>query len=139
MIGKGVVILIYKKSTKHKTITADNGFDFDTKLNAFTDKLDEQRVEYEVQTNPVAGFIAFITYKVVREIPENKKDEHEMVGDRFYCGSCPKIAQSTDGRFKNLRCSLDGKLKHIEETPCCNAFYEWMESGEWKEGSNTDE
>lgn len=124
--------MIYKKSTKHKTITADNGFDFDAKLNAFTDSLDEQGAEYEVKTDPLAGFIAFITYKVDYKIPESKKDEHEMAGNCFYCGSCPKLKKSTDGRFKWMRCEYDGKLKHSEDTRCCEAFYEWMESGEWK-------
>ena len=125
--------MIYKKSTKHKTITADNGFEFDAKLNAFTASLDEKRIEYEVQTNPVAGFIAFVIYKETMQIPEDKKDEHEMCGDNFYCGSCPMLQRVTDGRFKNLRCKLHGRLCHVEETPCCNEFYEWAETGKWPE------
>lgn len=124
--------MIYKKSTKHKTITADNGFEFDAKLNAFTQSLDEQKIEYDVQTNPAAGFIAFVIYKQTIQIPESKKDEHEMAGDRFYCGSCPKLMRTTDGRFKNFRCSLTGKLRHIENSSCCDEFYEWAETGKWK-------
>ena len=131
--------MIFKKSTKHKTITADNGFEFDAKLNAFTASLDAKRIEYEVQTNPVAGFIAFVIYKETIQIPEDKKDEHEMCGDCFYCGSCPKLQRTTDGRFKWLRCELDGKLKKADESPCCNAFYEWAETGKWKEEVDTDE
>lgn len=125
--------MIYKKSTKHKTITADNGFEFDAKLNAFTASLDEKRIEYEVQTNPVAGFIAFVIYKETMQIPEDKKDEHEMCGDSFYCGSCPMLTRSSDGRFKNMRCQYNGKLRHIEDSSCCSAFYEWAETGKWPE------
>ena len=133
-MGKGVAIfMVYRKSTKHKTITADNGADFDARLNAFTESLDARRIDYEVQTNPLAGFIAFIKYKEDRAIPENAKDEHELAGDRFYCGSCPMLSQSTDGRFKNLRCKRNGKLRNICTSTCCNAFYEWMESGKWSE------
>jgi len=131
--------LIYRKSTKHKTITADNGFDFDARLDAFTSSLDEKQIDYEVETNPVAGFIAFIKYQVIVEIPESVKEEHELHGDRFYCGSCPRMAKNTDGRFKWLRCDLDGKLHHTETSSCCNAFYEWLETGKWKERSEEDE
>ena len=130
--------MIYRKSTKHKTITADNGFDFDAKLDAFTNSLDEQNIEYEVETNPLAGFIAFIKYKKIVQVPESIKEEHEMVGDRFYCGSCPMLKRTTDGRFKYFRCQLHGCLCHIEETPCCNEFYEWAETGAWK-GVSEDE
>ena len=131
--------MIYKKCTKHKTITADNGFDFDARLNAFTESLDEKRLEYEVQTNPLAGFIAFVTYKETKAIPENVKDEHELMGDRFFCGSCPMLAMGTDGRFKNFRCKRNGRLRHAEDSSCCNAFYEWAETGKWSEYKEGEE
>ena len=125
--------MIYRKGTRNKTIESDNGFDFDTKLNAFVESLERQRIEYEVQLNPAAGLRAFVTYKVEKAIPENKKDEHELLGEYFYCGSCPMLKRTSDGRFKNFRCGRDGKLKHMEDTPCCNAFYEWAETGVWTE------
>ncbi len=131
--------MVYKKCTKHKTIVADNGFDFDLRLNSFTESLDEKRIEYEVKTNPLAGFIAFVTYTETKTIPENIKDEHELVGDKFYCGSCPMLTQSTDGRFKNLRCKRNGHLRGIDTSPCCNAFYEWAESGVWSEYKEGEE
>ena len=125
--------MIYRKGIRNKTITAQDGFEFDSKLNAFVEKLEQKRIEYEVKLDPVAGFLAFVTYKVEKQIPENKRDEHELAGDRFKCGSCPMLSKTTDGRFKNLRCTYNGRLCHIEDTPCCNAFYEWMESGKWPE------
>ena len=128
--------MITKKSTKVKTIASDNAFDFDTRLNGFTDKLDAQGIPYEVQLNPTAGYLAFVTYKKEVKVAENAKDRYELLGERHECRECPFYVIPTDGRVRHTRCSI---TKDEEGNPsgqhtrrdscCCEEFYELLEKG----------
>ena len=123
--------MLSRYTQKIKTIKSEDAFEFDTKLNAFCDELAKQGIQYEVQTNPTAGLLAFVSYKVYMQTPETVKDEYELVGEWHTCIECPFYVRPTDGRRKYTRCPKNGGLAHRDKT-CCDLFYELMDRGEIK-------
>lgn len=134
--------MLIQKGTKVKTITSTDGFDFDARLNAFTDALDERGIEYEVELNPTAGLLAFVKYKVRKQVPETIKDEYDLAGEKHNCIECPFYVRPTDGRRKNTRCPHTNRLTSADMF-CCEDFYTLLDKGDiqlinvdtdWKEG-----
>lgn len=133
--------MLHRVGEKVKVIVSDNAFDFETKLNSFTDGLDEKGIEYEVDLTPTAGLLAFVKYKVMRQVPETVKDEYDLVGERHTCIECPFYVRPTDGRRKNTRCPHSEKLTSADMM-CCDDFYTMLDKGDiqlvkvdnWKEG-----
>lgn len=121
--------MLSRTTQKYKVISTNDAFEFETRLNSFLKSLDEKGIEYEVQTNPTAGLLAFIIYRESIVIPEGLKEEYELAGERHYCIECPFYVRPTDGRVKNTRCGLSGKLTRRDDS-CCDDFYKKMEKGE---------
>lgn len=119
--------MLERKSTKVKTIMSNDAFDFDSRLNGFIKQLDAKGIPYEVQVNPTAGLLAFVTYKETIRVAEDIREEYELAGERHFCGECPFYVRPTDGRVKNTRC-VNGHLTS-KGSPCCEEFYELLDSG----------
>ena len=120
--------MLIHRSKKIKTITAGDAFDFDNKLNSFTDSLDLKGIPYTVSVNPSAGLLAFVEYEVTVNTPENAKDEYELLGERHTCIECPFYVRPTDGRVKYTKCSLQNCLTDASQA-CCEQFYERLKRG----------
>ena len=135
--------MLYLNGKKVKVITGANGFDFETKVNAFLTKLAEKGTDCEVQMDPTAGFIAYIHYKEQVAVPECVADEYEKVGEIFTCGECPFYVRPDDGRRRYTKCSKGFGLKK-KDSKCCTDFYDWLDRGEvtlvkqpdWKGGTD---
>lgn len=123
--------MLTRMTKKYKVISSHDAFDFETKLNSFCENLSAQGIEYDVQTNPTAGLLAFIVYKVRVETPEDTKDEYELAGEKYVCIQCPFYVRPTDGRRKNTRCPLRDCLVS-KDTACCDEFYRKLDKGEIK-------
>ena len=119
--------MLERQSTRVKTIKSDDAFDFDSRLNSFTKQLDAKGIPYEVQVNPTAGLLAFVTYKETIRIAEDIAEEYELAGERHFCGECLFYVRPTDGRVKNTRCA-NGRLTS-KGSPCCDTFYELLKKG----------
>ena len=123
--------MLSRNTTRFKVIQTNDAFEFESKLNGFLKSLDAQDIQYEVQTNPTAGLLAFVVYKERIDIPEDTKEEYEMAGEKHICIECPFYVRPTDGRVKNTRCSLCNRLVS-RETACCDEFYRKLERKEIK-------
>ena len=123
--------MLSRTTQKYKVISTNDAFEFETRLNSFLKSLDNKGVEYEVQTNPTAGLLAFIVYRESIVIPEGLKEEYELAGERHVCIQCPFYVRPTDGRVKNTRCPVHNRLVD-RGTSCCDEFYEKLEKGEIK-------
>ena len=121
--------MLSRITQKYKVISSTDAFEFESRLNGFLQGLDAQGIQYEVQTNPTAGLLAFVIYKERVNIPEDTKEEYEMAGERHYCIECPFYDRPTDGRIKYTRCKLSNKLTR-RDSSCCDDFYKKMEKGE---------
>lgn len=121
--------MLVQKSKKIKTITANDPFDFDMKLNSFTDDLDRNGAPYTVAVNPAAGLLAFVEYQVTVRVPQCARDEYELMGERHICIECPRFVRPTDGRVRYTKCPFTGKLATADGS-CCDDFYEWLKAGE---------
>lgn len=119
--------MLERQSTKVKTIKSDDAFDFDSRLNSFIKQLDAKGIPYEVQVNPTAGLLAFVTYKETIRVAEDIAEEYELAGEKHFCEECPFYVRPTDGRVKNTRCA-NGKLRS-KGSPCCDTFYELLDKG----------
>lgn len=114
---------MYWKSNKRvKVVSASTADEFESKLNSALDALNEKRTAYDLQLNPTAGLLAFITYTESVQVPETLADEYELVGEKHRCAECPHFPVITDGRIKNVKCPLTGKLVR-RESACCDEFY----------------
>ena len=120
--------MLIRRSKKVKTITATNAFDFDTALNAFTDGLDRQGIAYTLSVSPSAGLLAFVEYEVETKVPQNAKDEYELLGESHKCIECPFYVRPTDGRVKYTKCPITNKLTDADSW-CCDSFYERLKRG----------
>lgn len=128
--------MLIRRSKKVKTITATNAFDFDTALNAFTDGLDRQGIAYTLSVKPEAGLLAFVEYEVETRLPQNAKDEYELLGETHKCIECPFYVRPTDGRVVYTHCLLVksevdrtvGRLTSAD-SDCCEQFYERLKRG----------
>lgn len=134
--------MLQQYGTKVKAIMSNDAFDFETRLNSFTDSLDLKGIEYEVQLDPTAGLLAFVKYKVRRQVPETIKDEYDLAGEKHTCIECPFYVRPTDGRRKNTRCPHTNRLTSADMM-CCEDFYTLLDKGDiqltnvnkdWKEG-----
>ena len=123
--------MLSRMTKKYKVISSQDAFDFEVKLNSFCESLSAKGIEYDVQTNPTAGLLAFIVYKIRVDTPEDTKDEYEMAGERYVCIQCPFYVRPTDGRRKNTRCPLHNCLVN-RNTACCDEFYQKLDKGEIK-------
>ena len=123
--------MLSRNTTKYKVIKSEDAFEFESRLNGFLQSLDNSGIEYEVQTNPTAGLLAFVAYKVRVQIPEGLKDEYEMAGEKHVCIQCPFYVRPTDGRVKNTRCPIHDRLVD-RNSACCDMFYEKLERKEIK-------
>ena len=123
--------MLSRTTQKYKVIQSNDAFDFEARLNSFCESLTDKGVEYEVQTNPTAGLLAFIVYKERIDIPEGLKEEYEMAGEKHICIQCPFYVRPTDGRVKNTRCPLHNRLVD-RSTACCDEFYKKLERNEIK-------
>ncbi len=119
--------MLERQTTRVKTIKSDDAFDFDSRLNGFIKTLDAKGISYDVQVNPTAGLLAFVTYKEVIKVAEDIQEEYLLAGEWHYCEECPFYVRSTDRRVKNTRCA-DGKLAS-KDRPCCDTFYELLDKG----------
>lgn len=123
--------MLTKTGEKVKTIVGETAFDFDSKLNSFTDKLDAKGIRYKLDLSVSAGLIAFVIYEKQITLPECVKDEYELAGEKHNCIECPFYVRPTDGRVKNTRCPKTEKLRRAND-PCCEDFYKWLDRGEIK-------
>lgn len=119
--------MLQRQTTGVKTIKSDDPFDFDSRLNSFMRSLDAKGIPYEVQVNPTAGLLAFVTWKEMKQVAENVYEEYLLANELHNCGECPFYVRPTDGRVKNTRC-LNGHLTS-KGSPCCEEFYELLDSG----------
>ena len=123
--------MLSRITKKYKVISSQDAFDFESKLNSFCESLTAQGIEYDVQTDPTAGLLAFVIYKKRVDIPEDTKEEYEMAGERHVCIQCPFYVRPDDGRVKYTRCPVTGKLTH-RDSACCDDFYKKLDKGEIK-------
>lgn len=115
----------YLRGERKKVISGD-GFDLETKFNAFVEKLEDDGIKYSSEYQPTVGFI--ITYESVRVIPETVKDEYELRGEKHTCIECPHYRRPTDGRVKYTKCFVSGMNCNGGDR-CCEQFYEWLSNG----------
>ena len=120
--------MLVRKSKKIKTISASDPFEFDARLNSFTDDLDRRGIAYTVAVNPAAGLLAFVEYQVTVQVPENAKDEYDLMGERHSCIECPYFVRPTDGRVRYTKCPHTEALATADSN-CCDDFYEWLKAG----------
>lgn len=129
--------MIAKERTKIKTIEADNAFDFDARVNGFTDQLDLKGIDYNVELHVSPKFLAVVTYKKLVRVAETLSEEYELRGERHSCIECPFYVRPTDGRVRHTKCSItkdaDGNPTGEwvrKETRCCDEFYKLLQKGE---------
>lgn len=121
--------MLHRQTTGVKTIKSDDPFDFDSRLNSFLKSLDAKGISYDVQTNPTAGLLAFVTWKETICVAESVAEEYSLAGERHTCSECPFYVRPTDGRVKNTRCPKAHRLTS-KDMNCCDSFYEMMDKGE---------
>lgn len=119
--------MLERQCKRVKTIKSDDAFDFDSRLNSFIKALDAKGITYDVQVNPTAGLLAFVTYMETVRVAEDIREEYELAGERHFCVECPFYVASADRRVKNTRCA-NGKLAS-KDRPCCDTFYELLDKG----------
>lgn len=125
---------MYAKSNKKvKVVSATTAEEFESKINSVLNGLNEKRINYDLQLNPTAGFIAFVTYTETVQVPETLADEYELKGERHKCGECPHFPVITDGRVKWVRCPVTQGLVN-KGTNCCDTFYKEVMEGAEREG-----
>lgn len=129
--------MLAKKSRKIKTIEADNAFDFDSRVNGFTDQLDLQGTDYTVELHVTPKLLAIITYTKTVWVAEGIAEEYELMGETHYCIECPLYVRPTDGRVRHTKCkkALDEKGNPngpwcTKDKKCCDRYYEMMKKGE---------
>jgi hypothetical protein len=118
----------YVTGKQVKIISGANAFDFETKLNSVLAGLNEQGIKYELQLAPQTGLVAYIVFEEEKVIPETKKDEFELGGEKHVCIECPYFVRPTDGRIKYTRCRHEEKMCWNGKD-CCEWFYEELFAG----------
>ena len=120
--------MLTRKGSRVKVVTASDGFNFETKLNAFLDDLDAKGISYTYEFNHNAPHTAYITYDHIYTVCESVRDEYEEVGETHTCIECPYYVRPTDGRRKYTRCNKTDKLCKGDDR-CCDRFYEELDKG----------
>lgn len=120
--------MLHKKAKKFKAISEKDAFEFEVKINAALDALIAKGIVPDIEFNHNMGHCAYLMWTEETQIPENAKDEYELLGERHKCIECPYYIRPTDGRIKYTRCPvIDFKVG--ADNSCCEQFYEELERG----------
>lgn len=98
--------------------------DFERRINEKLQGLEEPKITF-VQTVP---FIAYIEAEQVETRPDSLADKHYLQGDRFVCGQCPYMKQSTDMRRRWHACLFSDTVTRAD-SPVCEDFYIMLDNG----------
>lgn len=98
--------------------------DFERRINEKLKGLEEPTITF-VQTVP---FIAYIEAYDTAKKPESLADKHHLMGDRFVCGQCPYMKQSTDLRRRWHACLFSDTVTRAD-SPVCEDFYIMLDNG----------
>lgn len=130
--------MVTRKGEKIKAITGADEFEFESKLESFTDSLIKKGIEYTIETVQGAWLQVYVKYTEVRQIAEDARDEYNLAGEFHRCIECPFFVRPTDGRVKNVRCKHRGcgvtgnGVLTTADTQCCEWLYEKLAAGEVK-------
>lgn len=119
-----------KTKTLIERITAQNDADFNERVNAFILEHDVARVVYTADPNMV-----YIEYII--QVSETREEEMSLKGEHHYCGECPYLERSKDGRVRKHLCTKHGKLRR-DSAPCCDWYLEKGELNVSKTGRTNE-
>ncbi len=121
---KDGVAMKREKATKFKTIKESDPEVFDNTLNEFMSN------GYDIVEKRWHNFndsmAITIEYRIAEFVPENLKEKYELLGGECYCGECPKLQISPDGRVKYHLCTKTGGYKKVNSC-ACNWYYCFLE------------
>ena len=109
-----------EKTTKFKTIKESDPEVFDYRLNDFMsngyDIVDKRWHNFDGQ------MAVTIEYRIAEFVPESLKEKYELLGEQCFCGECPKLQISKDGRVKHHLCTKTNNYKKVNSC-ACNWYY----------------
>lgn len=111
-----------KTITLIERITSHSDEEFNLKVNSFIKSHTSAKVIYTSDPN-----VIFIEYE--EQIAETAEDEYTQQGEHHYCGECPYLERSKDGRVKRHSCMIHGKLRR-DSAPCCDWYLELLKGEE---------
>ena len=130
--------MITRKGEKIKAITGADEFEFESKLESFTDSLIRKGIDYTIETVQGAWLQCYVKYTEVKQIAQDARDEYNLAGEFHSCIECPFFVRPTDGRVKNVRCKHRGLgvtgngALTTADMGCCDWLYEKLAAGEVK-------
>lgn len=117
------------RNTKHiEVVVGNSAEEFQAKLNTLFLSLAEDGVKFDLQTNVATGFVAYIIYDIVEEIPETIREQFEEGEEKHTCIECPYFVRPFDGRRKYTKCPKCNRVTKADNF-CCDAFYEELFDG----------
>lgn len=117
----------YVRQFKQKTIKSDDPMEFDQMINAVYMVAAGGGKEPEIHYYDGMGLCASVRYFVNEMIPEDTKDEYEMLGDYRYCVECPLFKMPEDRRVKRTICEKGHRT--YTDSKACNDYYVMLKEG----------
>lgn len=117
--------------SQRKVVTAHGSTpeEFDRDFNNKTGELSQRGIEYDIEMNTNAGFIAHIFYVETVKVAETVRDEFSLKGITHFCYECPYFEPSADRRHKWVRCRYAEPYTSAD-SECCETFYRRLMNGE---------
>ena len=116
---------IYRKH--FVVVEAETGQEYAQLVNAYYANTELRNVEVDHRERH--NFCAYVTYEEVERVPEDLKDEYELMGVAFTCGDCPHRQHTEDRRVKRFACNAGVEAYVCKCDPACNRFYEELQAG----------
>lgn len=121
--------MVTKNTTRINCIVANNAEEFMSKMNKAFAEYDAKGISYTYETNIASGFVAYIFYQEVVDIPETAEEAFRKAGETHVCGECPYFERPADRRRKYVKCKV-GNCLCSSDSGCCELLYQRLLNGE---------
>lgn len=106
-------------------IQEENGPRFQEEMN----KILGEHLNVKITYPPAPPFTAYLEYQIEEHVPETIAEEYEVAGAMHRCKECPHLERTSDARRKRFPCQYATYGISSIDMPCCDRFYEELESG----------